>query len=82
MLYYDRISEGIDFAKSSKSKECMVWHYSVFNHGFKFRDDVCSGCLDLKILFFNISDITIITVKSVDYRCITHNISNLKQLIQ
>ena len=34
MLYYDKIdiSEGIDLAKSNKSKELMICHYWFFNH--------------------------------------------------
>ena len=67
------ISEGIDLAKSNKSKDCMICHYWLFNHGFKFEDSVCNGCHDLAMLCFNISSIAIITVKNVDYRCITRN---------
>ena len=47
----------------------------LFNHGFKFQDSVCHGLHDLTMLNFNLSDVTIITVKNVDYRCIIHNIS-------
>ena len=45
MLYYDRIdtSQRIDPTKSNRSKECMICHYWVFNHGFKFQDSVCNG---------------------------------------
>ena len=77
MLYYDRIdiSQGIDSAKSSNGKECMVCHYWLFNHGYKFQNSVYNGCHDLIILCFNISDIAIITVKGVDCRCIICNIS-------
>ena len=45
-----------------------------FNHGFKFQVSVYNGCKDLTILSLNISDIAIITVKYVDYRCIIYNI--------
>ena len=45
----------------------------IFMHGFEFQNYVCNGCHDLTILCLNISDITIITVKNVDYRCIIHN---------
>ena len=45
------------------------------NDGFKFQDYLCNGCHDLRILSDNISDITIITVKNVDYCCIIHNVS-------
>ena len=77
MLYYDRIdkSEGIDPTKSNKSREYMVCHYFLFNYGFKFEDYVCNGCHELTMLSVNISDIAIITVKNVGYRCIIHKIS-------
>ena len=77
MLYYDRIdiSEGIDPTKSNKSKECMICHYWFFNHGFKFQDYVCNCCHDLTMLSANISDIAIIIIKNVHYRCIIHNSS-------
>ena len=76
MVYYHRndISEGIDLAKSKNNKECMICHYCLFNHGFKFQDSVCNDCHDLTLLSVSISDIAIITVKGVDYRCIIHNI--------
>ena len=77
MPYYDRIdiSEGIDPTKSNKSRECMIYRYWFFGHGFKFQYSVCSGCHDLSMVYLNISDIAIITVKNVDYRCIMYNIS-------
>ena len=80
MLYYDRIdrSEGIDLAKSTNSKECMICHYCFFNHGFKFQDYLCNGHYDLKMLSVSISDIAIITVKNVDYLCIIDNISKFE----
>ena len=45
----------------------------IFMHGFEFKNYVCNGCHDLTILCLNISGITIITVKNVDYHCIIHN---------
>ena len=77
MLYCDRIdlTEGTDPAKSNNGRECMVCQYWYFNPGFKFQSIVCNGCHDLKILCLNISDIAIITVKNVDYRCIINHIS-------
>ena len=67
------ISEGIDLAKYNRSKECMICRYWFFNHGFEFQDYVCNGCHDLTMFIVNISDIAIITLKNVDYRCIIHN---------
>ena len=77
MLYYDRIdiSEGTDFAKSNKNKECVICHYWCFNRGFEFQDFVCNGCHDLTMLSVYISNIAIITIKNFDYHCIIHNIS-------
>ena len=47
MLYSDDrtdVSEGIDFNKTSKSKECDICHcwYFYIHKGFKFQPDVCS----------------------------------------
>ena len=36
---------------------------------------VCNGCHDSTILCLNISNLAIITVKGIDYRCITNGIS-------
>ena len=39
-------SEGTDPAKSNNNKKDLVCHYWLFNHGFKYHDSVCNGCLD------------------------------------
>ena len=77
MQYYDKIniSEGTDLTKNNRIKAYMICHYCFFNHGFKFQDSVSNGCHDLTILCLNISNVAIVTVKNVDYRCIIHNIS-------
>ena len=53
----------------------MICHYLFFYHGLEFQNCECSGCRNLPMLSVNISDIAIVTVKNVDYRCIVHNIS-------
>ena len=45
----------------------------MIDSNFK-KDYACTGCHDLTRLSVNISDITIITVKMFDYRCIIHSI--------
>ena len=82
MLYYDRIdiSKRIDLTKSNRRKECMICHYCFFNHRFKFLDSICNDCHDLTMLSVNISDIAIVTIKNVDYRCIIHNISKFEAI--
>ena len=82
MPFYVRIdiSEGIDPTRSNRSEECMIWHYCFFNHGFKCWDFVCNCCYDLTILSVNISNIVIVTIKIVDYRCIIHNISKFEAI--
>ena len=61
MLYYERIdkSEGTDPTKSNKSNKCMIMHV------FKIQDSVCNGRHDLTMFCLAISDIVIITVKTV-----------------
>ena len=68
MLYCNRtdINEVIHPTKSNNSKECMVFHYWFFNHGFKFQDSVCNNCHDWTMLCLNFSDISLITVKKVN----------------
>ena len=75
MLNYNRIdiSKGIDSTKSCSSKECMICHYCFFIHGFKFQESTSNCCHDMTMLSINLSNIVIITVKNVDYRCIIHN---------
>ena len=53
----------------------IVCHYCCFNHEFKFQSSVYNGCHDMTMLCLNLSDIASITVKGVDYRCISHYIS-------
>ena len=82
MVYYDRIdiSKGTDPTKSNRSKECLIFHYSFFNHGLKFQDSVYNGCHDLTILCLNLSGIAIITIKNANYRYIIHNISKFEAI--
>ena len=69
MLYYNRtdINEGVDRTESNRNKKWMFCHCWFFK---------CNCCHDLTTLCLNISKITIIAVKNVDYCCIIHNISN------
>ena len=53
----------------------MVCHYIFVNHAFEFPDYVCNGCHDLTMLCLNLSNISNIIVKYVDYCCIIYNIS-------
>ena len=73
MLYFDRteVSEGTDVNKTSASKECDICHYWYFlNYSFTFQPNVCNRCRDLLMLSLNLSDITILNIKSSDYRCV------------
>ena len=60
-----------------------VWFVTIgfLNNGFKFQDYVCNGCHNLAMLNVNISDITIITVKNVDYVVLCITLAILKKLI-
>ena len=52
-----------------------------YNYGFKFQDSVCNVCHDLTIFCLNMSDVVIIIVKNVDYRCIIHDINNSQAIV-
>ena len=58
----------------------MICHYWLFNHAFKFQDSVCNDYHDLTMLSVNIKDITIMTIKDIDYCCIIHNISKYQAI--
>ena len=60
MLYYDQIdiSEGIDFNKTSSSKECHICRYWYFiDIVFTFQPHVFNSCLDILMLFVSLNDI-------------------------
>ena len=82
ILYYDRtdLSEGIGLAKSNNSIECIICHYCFFNHGFEFQNLVCKVCQGLMMLCLNVSDVAIVTVKGVDYRCIIYDIRKSEEI--
>ena len=83
MLYYDRIgvSEGIYVNKTSESKDGDICHYWYFiNKGFKFQRNVCNGCHDSLMMSMNLSDITILNIKSADYRCIISRTSKIEPI--
>ena len=79
ILYYDRIdvSEGIDINKTSKSKECDIFHYWYFlNKGQKFQPYVCKKYHDLLMMSMNLRDIAILNIKGLtDYCSIISRIS-------
>ena len=51
----------------------MNCHSFLLNHGFEFQYSLCNVCHNLSMLCLNISDISITTVKDVDYCCIICN---------
>ena len=78
MLYYERIdiSEGIDVNKTSESKEFDICHYWLFlDKWLKFQPDVCNECHDILMMSLNFSNIAILNIKGVDYRCNNSRIS-------
>ena len=66
MLIYKRvdISEGIDFDKTDKSKECTISHYWVFkDKNFNFENLVRNGCHDISIRCYELENIAIFETK-------------------
>ena len=77
-MQYEKIdiSEEIDINKTSASKECMLCHYWYFKDvGYKFEPHVCNKCHDVLMTAYELKNIAILNVKSVDYRCIFLGIS-------
>ena len=69
MIYYDRInvSEGVDFNKTSASKECDICHDQHFwNYSFDFQPNVCNRWHDLLMIIA----IAILNIKGSNYHCI------------
>ena len=65
------VSEGTDVNKRSTSKECMLCHYWYFKDvGFKFEPHVRNKCHNVLMTAYELKNITILTLKGVDYRCI------------
>ena len=71
MLEYERIdvSEGIDFNKSNKSKQCDICHYwYILEKNFRYQPYICNGCHDLMEKAMNFNDVAIDSIKGSDYR--------------
>ena len=78
MLVYEKIkiSEEIDTNKTSAWKECILCHYRYFKDiGVKFEPHVCSKCQDVLMTAYELKNIAILNVKSVDFRCILWGIT-------
>ena len=59
----------------------MLYYNRIdISEGIEFQDYVYNGCHDLTMLSVNMSDIAIITIKNVDYRCIIQNISKFESI--
>ena len=78
MLHCERIdiSEGIDFDKSDKSKECVICPYWYFKYiVYKCEPHVSNKCHDLLIVVYHLKNFMILTIKGLDYRFYVFNIS-------
>ena len=81
MLYCDRInvSEGIDFNKTSASKERDICHYWYFlNFSFRFQANVCNRCHDLLMMSVKVSEIAILNIKGSDYPILLAESANMR----
>ena len=62
--------------KISSSKECDICHnWYIFDKGFKFQPDVCSGFHDLLMMSVKLCDIAILNNKGADYRCFINELA-------
>ena len=71
MLEYKKtdISDGIDFNKSDKSKECMLCHYWYFlDKNFSYRPYLCDGCYNMTQKCNKLKNIAISHIKESLHR--------------
>ena len=85
MLYCDRIGApgGINFNKTSASKECDICHYWYFlDKRFRFQPCICKKCHDVLMMSMNHSiDIAILNINSADFYCIINGINKSEAVI-
>ena len=62
-IFYNRIDlgGGTNVTDGNNSKECVLYHYWYFNHGFKFRNSVFHSRHDFEMWCLNLSSIVSIT---------------------
>ena len=56
IISYERIdkSEGIDFNKTSNSKECMIFYYFYDSDDFRYEPYVCNRSHDFNMTVQNL----------------------------
>ena len=59
--------------KQAHQKSVIYWYF--LNYSFKFQPNVCNRCRFLLIMSINLSDISILNIKSSDYHYIISLIS-------
>ena len=80
MICDERIDfcEGIDFNKTSESKELGIYHYCyVGDIAFKFQAALFSECHDV-LMSMSLSDIVILNIHVVGYSCIVSVVSKIE----
>ena len=59
-----------------KSNESMICHYWYFKDiVYEYEPHVFNQCHDLLIMVYDLTDIMILNIKGVDYRCYVFNMS-------
>ena len=79
MLQYEIIdfSQRIDINRSNKLKEFMICYYywSFKDIGCKYEPYVRNECHDISMMAYELENIAILNVKSIDYRCVLWNMT-------
>ena len=75
------LKELILIKQMHHQKSCRICHYWYFLYkGFKFQPDVCNGCHDVLMMSINLSDIAVLNIGGIYYRCIIIIVVLLKEL--
>ena len=73
------ITEGIDFNKTNKSRECKFCHYWYYlNKNFSYGPFTCDGCYAIVQKSTDFKNIAIIRVKKLDTEFILKILVNIK----
>ena len=69
--------------KQANKESPIFLNIAIFFHkDYKFQPNICNECHDLSTLSVNLSDDTILNIKSADYHCIIIGISKWPKLIK
>ena len=60
----------------SNDKSIMICHYWYFKDiGYKFEPNVCHKCHNISVMDYELENIAVLNLKSIDCRCVLQNMT-------